>query len=163
MKQVYIINGKGGVGKDTICDIAAQFYRVTNVSSITPILNMAHAGGWTGEKTLAARKMLADLKAVMIGYNDLPFNYCLQEYEKFMQSDSEILFVHIREPQEIARLQVAIGENCKTLLIQRRTIDRQHYGNASDDNVSQFSYDRVFHNDAPLEELPDLVRAFFVV
>lgn len=34
-KIVIIINGNGGVGKDTLCDFAAEKYKVTNVSAIT--------------------------------------------------------------------------------------------------------------------------------
>lgn len=160
-KQVYIINGKGGVGKDTICDLAAQHFAVRNVSSITPILTMAKAGGWTGGKSLAARKMLADLKAVMVEYNDLPFTYCMEEYAKFCASDAQILFIHVREPAEIARLQTEIGKNCHTLLIRRDALDQKQYGNAADDNVQNFSYSHTFYNDVPLAQLPDKVHAFF--
>ena len=36
-KRVVIINGKGGVGKDTLCNIIGKKYAIRNVSSITPI------------------------------------------------------------------------------------------------------------------------------
>ena len=49
-KYVVIINGKGGVGKDTLCDIVSKKYCVNNVSSITPIKQIAQIGGWKGEK-----------------------------------------------------------------------------------------------------------------
>ena len=42
-KQVFIINGSGGVGKDTVCSAAAQSWKVQNISSITPILQVAKA------------------------------------------------------------------------------------------------------------------------
>ena len=45
-KQVFIINGSGGVGKDTVCSAAAQSWKVQNISSITPILQVAKAAGW---------------------------------------------------------------------------------------------------------------------
>ena len=61
-KQVFIINGQGGVGKDTICNCAAQHFRVRNVSSITPIVEIARFAGWDGQKTLAARRLLSQLK-----------------------------------------------------------------------------------------------------
>lgn len=160
-KWVYIINGKGGVGKDTICDLAAQHFAVRNVSSITPILDMARAGGWQGEKTLSARKMLAELKAVMVEYNDLPFSYCMEEFRKFCLTDAQMLFLHVREPQEIGRLKAVIGADCKTLLIHRGSIDQQRYGNHADDNVDNYAYDCVFDNNCTLEELPEKVRLFF--
>ena len=58
-KQVFIINGSGGVGKDTVCSAAAQSWKVQNISSITPILQVAKAAGWDGTKTPAARRFLS--------------------------------------------------------------------------------------------------------
>ena len=66
-KQVFIINGSGGVGKDTVCSAAAQSWKVQNISSITPILQVAKAAGWDGTKTPAARRFLSQLKADCIG------------------------------------------------------------------------------------------------
>lgn len=36
-KMIVIINGKGGVGKDTLINSVSKIFRVKNVSSITPI------------------------------------------------------------------------------------------------------------------------------
>ena len=36
-----VINGRGGVGKDTLCDFAAKVYRTVNVSSVDPIKKIA--------------------------------------------------------------------------------------------------------------------------
>lgn len=160
-KQVFIINGRGGVGKDTICDLAAQSYKVRNISSITPIVKIARFAGWDGSKTLAARKMLSELKAVFTEFNDLSFNYCKNQYQEFLHTDEEILFIHIREPLEIARLQKAIGASCKTLLVRREDPNHTIYGNASDDEVENFSYDLYFDNNLPLKDLPFAVKKFF--
>lgn len=160
-KQVFIINGAGGVGKDTICSCAARYFRVRNVSSITPILEVAKAGGWDGEKTLAARRLLSQLKEVFTEYNDLSFQYCIAQYQAFEQSDDEILFLHVREPQEIERLKQYIGCACRTLLIRRADISCQHYGNHSDDDVESYTYDLYFDNHPPLETLPERVKKFF--
>ena len=40
-KQIIIINGQGGVGKDTICDIVKKYYGVKIVSSIDMIKAIA--------------------------------------------------------------------------------------------------------------------------
>ena len=49
-KTVLVINGEGGVGKDTLCDLAAKHFKVKNISSITPIKEIAAMCGWRGEK-----------------------------------------------------------------------------------------------------------------
>jgi guanylate kinase len=45
-KQITIVmNGKGGVGKDTLC-LSLSSRRVRNISSITPIKEIAANYGW---------------------------------------------------------------------------------------------------------------------
>ena len=117
-KQVFIINGSGGVGKDTVCSAAAQSWKVQNISSITPILQVAKAAGWDGTKTPAARRFLSQLKADCTEFNDLPFRYCTEQLQIFAENDAELLFVHIREPEECKELlinsikeQMDLGEN----------------------------------------------------
>ena len=34
MKQVVIINGKGGVGKDFLCDIVGKYYKTKVISVV---------------------------------------------------------------------------------------------------------------------------------
>ncbi len=118
-KQVFIINGSGGVGKDTVCSAAAQSWKVQNISSITPILQVAKAAGWDGTKTPAARRFLSQLKADCTEFNDLPFRYCTEQLQIFAENDAELLFVHIREPEEIERFRQTAGVNCKTILVRR--------------------------------------------
>lgn len=160
-KQVLIINGRGGVGKDTFCNCASQFFKVRNVSSITPIVEIAKFAGWNGEKTLPARRLLSHLKQAFTEYNDLSFRYCLEQYQAFLASDDEILFVHIREPKEIDRLKSVLGGICRTLLVRRSDLPVSHYGNHSDDEVESYQYDLYFENSAPLESLPERVKNFF--
>lgn len=160
MKQIYIINGMGGAGKDTVCTIAAEKYAVRNISSITPILEIARCAGWDGQKTPAGRRLLARLKEVMTEYNDVSFAYCMQELTAFLAGEEQILFVHIREPEEIARFRVAAGEHCKTLLVRRSAVEAQGpLGNAADDLVRAFAYDTVLVNDGSLEDLREKVLA----
>ena len=67
----------------------------------------------------------------------------------------------MREPEEIARLKVAIGEGCRTLLIRRSDTHLTQYGNRSDDEVEQYPYDLYFQNEPPLDTLPERVWDFF--
>ena len=152
-KVAIVINGPGGVGKDTLCELAARHFKVRNVSSITPIKEIAAMCGWHGEKDDKARKFLSDLKALTIEYNDFPTAWAVREFEKFMKSDEEILFVHIREPEEIAKFVSATKNAAKTLLITGGTrMTKVVFGNASDDRVADYNYDYTFVNDKTLEQ-----------
>ena len=86
-KIVFVINGAGGVGKDTLCDLAAKHFKVYNVSSIDPIKEIAAMTGWKGEKTDKARKYLSDLKALTINYNDYPTVWGKARFDEFMHSE----------------------------------------------------------------------------
>ena len=152
-KKAIVINGKGGVGKDTLCELAALHFRVKNVSSITPIKEIAAQCGWGGEKSDKARKFLSDLKRLTIDYNDFPTVWALREYEEFLQGDEEIMFLHIREPEEIEKFVKASGGKAKTLLIRGGDrMTKTAYGNVSDDSVEDFNYDYYFTNDKTLSE-----------
>lgn len=158
-KVVIIINGNGGVGKDTLCDFASSMYKVTNISAITPIKKIAEQYGWHGEKDARSRKFLADLKRTFVDYNDLPYKYLIKEYEKFLYTDSEILFVHIREGKEIEKFKRYVKLPCATLLIKRKSVS-QNWGNASDDNVENYKYDYIYNNNKPLTEIRDDFNRF---
>ena len=69
-----------------------------------------------------------------------------------MQSDEELMFVHIREGEEIQKLKDWIQTDCITLLVTRKQNAQVSWGNASDDNVSSFRYDYSYPNDRSLEE-----------
>lgn len=150
-KIVIIINGAGGVGKDTLCDFANEKYKVANISAITPIKNIARQYGWSGGKDPKSRKFLADLKKTFVEYNDLPFRYLIEEYEKFLQNDAQILFVHIREGGEIDKFKQYVKISCITLLVRRDNL-LKGWGNDSDDNVENYTYDYIYNNNKSLTE-----------
>lgn len=161
-KAVIIINGAGGVGKDTICDLAAKHFKVRNISSVDPIKEIATFCGWTGVKDDRARKFLHDLKTITAEYNDFPTNWALNVFRQFLQNDEEILFVHIREPWEIEKFVKATEGVAKTLLIRGGSRSRAGaYGNAADDMVENYKYDYYFVNDRPLDETEESVKALF--
>ena len=161
-KLVIVINGSGGVGKDTICDLAAKHFKVRNISSVDPIKEIATFCGWTGVKDDKARKFLHDLKILTAEYNDFPTNWALNVFREFLESDEQILFVHIREPWEIEKFVKATDGVAKTLLVRGGTRSRSRiYGNAADDMVENYEYDYYFVNDHSLDETEQLVKELF--
>ena len=152
-KTVFVINGAGGVGKDTLCDLAAKHFKVYNVSSIDPIKEIAAMTGWAGEKTDKARRFLSDLKKLTVDYNNYPTLWGKARFDEFMASDNEVMFFHIREAEEIKKYVEATGGMAKTLLIRGgNRMNKAHYGNVSDDEVENYDYDYYFVNDKNIEE-----------
>ena len=160
-KQIIIINGQGGVGKDEICNVVKKHYGTKVVSSIDRIKAIAVYGGWDGQKDLKGRKLLSDIKLAFSEYNDLPFKQMAHEIKIFKNfRDEQILFIHVREPEEIKKL-VSEYPEIKTLLIIRgeRPLN---FGNMSDDNVYDYNdYDFIFENNGELENLENDFMEFF--
>lgn len=160
-KLVVVINGSGGVGKDTLCEIVGKHYNVLNVSSIDPIKKIALDNGWNGEKSEKARKFLADLKQLFVEFNDLPQQYLMDKYQHFLKSDKEILFVHIREANEIMKFKDNVSGKCVTLLIKGRDEIKREWNNSADDDVEKYKYDFCYNNNKKLEEVEDDFLLFF--
>ena len=162
MKKVAIvINGSGGVGKDTLCDLAAKHFKVRNISSVDPIKDIAKMCGWDGRKDDRSRKFLSDLKKLTVDYNDFPTVWATGMYRDFLLSEYEILFVHIREAEEIAKFVRATDGAAKTLLIRGGDrMKKSSYGNASDDCVENYEYDYYFVNDKTLKEAEEDFKSF---
>lgn len=164
-KTIIVINGKGGCGKDTLCEIAAKKYGVMNVSSITPIKEMAELIGWNGSKSDKDRKFLSDLKSLVTEYNDGANEYLLCQVEKFLKNEEDLMFVHIREPEMIEHFinsleERKVGINVISLLVKRPSQKYLVMGNRSDDEVDNYNYDIVFENDVNLEELDTVFLNF---
>ena len=153
-RLVIVVNGKGGVGKDTLCSIASKYFDTMTISSIDPIKKIALTNGWDGKKDLKSRKFLSDLKELFTEFNNLSQNYLLQKYDEFVNSRRDILFVHIREPKDIEKFNTEIlkkGDTCLTLLVKSDRI-LENYGNVADDNVEDYNYDIIYDNNISLEE-----------
>ena len=151
-KIAIVINGAGGVGKDTLCELAAKHFKVKNISSITPIKEIATLCGWDGTKDNKARKFLSDLKQLCVEYNDYPTLWAKARYDEFLLGDEEIMFVHIREPEEIKKFVDATGGKAKTLLVRGgKRMSNEKYGNVSDDGVENYSYDYYYVNENTLD------------
>lgn len=155
-KIIIIINGTGGSGKDTFVEFCSKYTKVMNFSSIDKVKEVATLIGWNGGKTDKDRKFLSDLKKLTTEYNDMAFNSIKDCVVKFDDSDDNILFIHIREPEEIKR---AVNSfNAKTLLVKRSGLSNIQT-NYSDANVDNYDYDYIIEN-TTLEELDNKALNF---
>lgn len=157
MKKVYIINGSGGVGKDTFCSLVGKYVPVSVISSVDPIKLLAKEIGWDGQKTERDRKFLSDLKDLTTEYNDYPMQYMKRSVSGFLNSDSKCLFIHIREPKEIEK---AVKEfEAKTILVVNPNV-KQISTNHADANVGEYYYDHLINNSGTLNQLDGMAKAF---
>ena len=148
-KHIIIINGTGGCGKDTFVELVSKYNRVLNVSSVDKVKEIATLAGWTGGKEEVDRKFLSDLKRLTTEYNDMSFRDIEEKVSWFRNSDLEVMFIHIREPEEIERAKNAFG--AEALLIRRVGLSNIT-SNYSDANVENFTYDYIIEN-STLENL----------
>ena len=155
-KKIIIINGTGGSGKDTFVKYVSQYIKTKNYSSIDKVKEIATLIGWNGGKTEKDRKFLSDLKKLTTEYNDMAFNDIKKAVENFYISDNELMFIHIREPEEIKRASLAFC--AKTLLVKREGLDNIS-SNYSDREVDNYNYDYTIKN-TTLDELDKEAKAF---
>lgn len=155
-KIIVIINGTGGSGKDTFVEFCSKYTNVMNFSSIDKVKEVAKVIGWTGSKTDKDRKFLSDLKKLTTEYNDMAFNSIKDAVTIFKDNEDNLLFIHIREPEEIERAKNAF--DAKTLLIKRIGLENIST-NYSDASVDNYSYDYIIKN-TTLEELDENAKKF---
>ena len=165
-KRIFIINGSGGVGKDTFVKLVStelndkfkRFHTVVNFSSMDKIKEIAKEIGWDGKKEEKDRKFLSDLKVLTSEYCDMPFKSMKNKVLEFLNSEkSVLLFLHIREPKEISR---AVKEfKAKTILIVRDTV-KHIISNTADENVFKYHYDFVIENNGTIEQLRKKAQCF---
>lgn len=164
--RIVIINGSGRSGKDTFCQLCRPYvdaYR--NVSSITPIVDMARIIGYSGNKSESDRLFLSNLKQLVEDYNEGTSNYVFNQIQDFLemtkliQVDAKLLlFIHIREPKQIDKVCQKYPQ-CKTCLIVNRNVPII-LSNDSDKNVSDYSYDYVIDNSDSIEVLKVKAKSF---
>ena len=158
MKEIVVINGSGGVGKDTFVQFCNEYTPIMNISSVDKVKEAAKVlAGWNGEKDEKSRKFLSDLKELGIEYNDAPFKYISNMAEEFKKSDKQIMFVHVRESEEIEKCKKCL--NAKTLLITNKNVAAINT-NISDRDVDKYEYDYHISNDGTLEELKQKAKEF---
>jgi len=155
-KVIVVINGTGGSGKDTFVKFTSKYAKVYNFSSIDKVKEVAKLIGWDGSKSEKDRKFLSDLKKLTKEYNDMSYNSIKTAINDFNVSDKEIMFIHIRESDEIQR--VVNEYNSKTLLIKRENYENIN-SNSSDALVDNYNYDYIIVN-TTLNNLDNQAKEF---
>ena len=163
-KQIFVINGTGGAGKDTFVKMISKrmdkmsgYMAVMNVSSADKVKDAAKILGWNGGKEEKDRKFLSDLKELSSKYNDMPFEYMKKKVDNFKKSHFQVLFLHIREPEEIRRAVKEFGAG--TILLTRDSI-KHITSNMADRNVFDYEYDFVIQNNGSMKDLKNKARIF---
>ena len=151
-KKLVIINGSGGVGKDTFIDLCDKWVKTYRVSSVDKVKEAAKILGWNGQKMENDRKFLSDLKLLSTEYCDHSYEYIKQCVTNFIENEfeSNVMFMHIREPREIQKVKEVF--DCYTILITNNNVSKIS-SNMADDNVENFKYDFVICNDGSLDDL----------
>lgn len=151
--SIFVINGSGGVGKDTFVNFVAEDNRVVHLSSINKVKEIATLIGWDGIKDEKSRKLLSDLKQLTTDYNDMSFNYICDLIDNLNNMDNYgvYVFVDIREPEEIKRF-IKRYPYTQTILITNKNVESIK-SNKSDAEVYDYNYDYIVENDGSLEDL----------
>lgn len=159
MKRIVVINGMGGSGKDSFVDCCKVFGKVYNISTVDEVKQAARdIFDWNDTKTEKDRKMLSDLKALWVGYNDGPYNYIKNVIESFNELETDaILFIHSREPIEIERFRTDFG--AITMLVKNSRVE-PITTNDSDANVENYDYDIIIDNSGTIQELENKAAIF---
>ena len=131
MIRPYIIipvNGKPGVGKDTVCEyirIALVTTRIKPLeySMVDPIKEIATKCGWSGSKHPKDRDGLAELKFILSNWLDYPFTRLMHFVSEHTYVDPNVtspnpivIFVHAREYPDILRIHEAFGSHVPFVL-----------------------------------------------
>ena len=159
-KIIVVINGSGGVGKDTFVNYVSDKLPTMRVSSVDKIKDAAQLLGWDSNcKNEKDRKFLSDLKLLCTDYNDHSYNYIKEKIEEFKLNDVHMLFVMVREPKEIERLRKDFG--AVTLMIINDRVPAI-VSNMGDANVNEFNYDYVVCNNQTLKDLDEEASNFIM-
>ena len=175
MKQIFIINGSGGVGKDAFINAVHDqsfepskniYINMANYSSVSKVKEIAKLIGWNGSKTEKDRKFLSDLKLLTTEFNNMSLNDMKKYANDFMnynsRNEEKILFLHIREPEEIAKAVEEFKEyNAKTILVKRDSV-KHITSNMADENVYNYDYDIVINNNGNIEDLKEKADTFLI-
>ncbi len=155
MKHIIIVNGSGGVGKDTFVDALEKCGAdVTHMSIVGQIKKVASFLGWDGSKGEKDRKFLSDLLDLSDWYNDRPYTYFERNAREFLGSidtgKPQLLCVDMRQKKHISRAVKEFG--AKTVLVTRSSVPHIT-SNHADSEVFDMEYDYLIENEGSISDL----------
>lgn len=173
--KVIIVNGSGGVGKDTFIKYILQYCSLRNHivlsrSLIDPIKELAEPlNEYMKNKDEKDRKFLSDLKELTENYCDYPYHDLICEFEKLYMEYSDSLFIAvIREPKDIDRFVTEISrkygltkQDIRTVLITSDRVKKID-SNIADASVNNMSYDVTIMNNWDKEVLQSKAHKFII-
>lgn len=152
MPTIFVLNGQGKAGKDTFAKFAMHYLNKEHrmltavISSVDMVKIFGQKLGWDGVKDEKGRKFLSDLKELSTRYNG-PMKYMAEYIET---CGAHVVFVHIREPEEIKKLVDRYPSAITVLLNRGKSLK---LGNISDDDVENYVYDHYIENNDTEQQL----------
>lgn len=155
MKQVVIINGCAGVGKDTFVNCLSKYVPVHHISIVDGVKEVAKSEfGWTGGKTEKDRKFLNDLKRAVDEYNDGNYEMVRAAVHSYLADESldGLLCIDMREKKDIER---AVEEfKAVTIYIENPNVAKVRSNQAdAEASLVNTKYDHIISNDGSVEKL----------
>jgi adenylate kinase family enzyme len=177
MKQVFIINGAPTAGKDTFCEKVVNVAKQHNIfaksiSSVDRVKQICADMGWAGAKNEEDRNFLAEVKFSWKKYNNGPLKDMLS---KALSNEYDILFVHIRELDEIDELKRLLNSSihsvtqeriyCSTMYVKRdvnsnSTSKHSNEADAQAMSENAYAYDVIVDNNGALDDLSLYAETF---
>lgn len=168
---VLILNGTAESGKGTVVEFIEKQFNIHAVSysSIDYVKDVAvEKFGWDGVKDTKGRNLLAGIKQLMIGYNDMPTKKVVLYMDEALIYSQDLFVVDIREPDEIEKLVehcTQIEVCCITCRINNKraeTLTKEKGLSLTGDRLyGQYDYNLDIYNDGSLEELEKEVERVF--
>jgi hypothetical protein len=173
---VVVVNGAPRSGKDTFCESckrycdANELANVMVLSSVDPIKQMLYNFGWDGQKSDDIRDIIVKMKQIWINAQNGPTAFMLtniMEFHKNHICEDNIVFLHIREPEEIDKIRDilagfnAIGIEFYTILLTREQADHSDQRDADNtDIIESYKYDKILENNGDYSDLDRLSERF---
>ena len=170
-KQIIILNGTGGSGKDTFINLCSKYASCMSISSVDKVYEAASLMGWPRTKTDKDRKLLAAINRALEEYDDIPFKDCCALINDFLLSfqnryepmtdtyeknDTDFIFLDVRSPEIIDRFKERYN-NVYTVLVDNGKLTDS---TPEDLNVNNYDYDYTINNKGTLCDLEQQAHDF---